>query len=74
MKHRENTWLLSLWPTLSTLYGSNLIKAADLCSKQAEDFELYSVEAFDEIMHLTLPCHPDPVHTFSPLEHPTSGR
>jgi hypothetical protein len=51
-------------PTLSTLCGSNLIKAADVFSKQAEDFDLYIVEAFDEIMHLTLQCHPDPVNTF----------
>jgi hypothetical protein len=51
-------------PTLSTLCRSNLIKAADVFSKQAEDFDLYIIEAFDKIKHLTLQCHPDTVNTF----------
>jgi hypothetical protein len=59
---------------LSTLCGSNVIKAADVCPTHAEDVELDIMEAFDALMPLTLPCHPDPVHPFSQRENPTSGR
>jgi hypothetical protein len=30
--------------------------------KQAEDFDLHVIEAFNEIMNLTLHHHPDPVN------------
>jgi hypothetical protein len=63
--------LFTYKPTLSTLSGRNLIKTADLFSKQAEDFDLHIVEAFDEIMNLTLYRHADAVNAFQQLEHPT---
>jgi hypothetical protein len=47
-----------------------LIKVADSCSKQTEDFDLHVVEAFDEIMHLTLSPHPDAVNAFQQREDP----
>jgi hypothetical protein len=47
-----------------------LIKIADLFPKQTEDFDLHVVEAFDEIMNLTLPPHPDTVNTVQQLEDP----
>jgi hypothetical protein len=60
-----------LEPTLSTLSGSNLIKTADLLSKQTEDVGLHLVETFNEIMPLPLYRHSDVVHAFQQLEHPT---
>jgi hypothetical protein len=35
---------------------------------------LHVVEAFDKLMHLTLPRHPDAVNAFQQVEHPPSGR
>src|SRR5438128_10916324 len=61
-------------PTLSTLSGRNLIKTADLFSKQAEDVDLHIVETFNEIMHLPLYRHSDAVNAFQQLENPTQGR
>src|SRR2546430_2169518 len=65
---------LSWDPTLSTLSGRNLIKTADLFSKQAEDVDLHIVETFNEIMHLPLYRHSDAVNAFQQLENPTQGR
>jgi hypothetical protein len=48
-----------------------LIKTTDLFSKQAKDFDLHVVEAFDEIMPLTLYRHADMVNAFQQLEDPT---
>jgi hypothetical protein len=46
---------------------------ADLFSKQPQDFDLYVVETFDEIVYLTLPRHTDAMNAFQELKHPTSG-
>jgi hypothetical protein len=48
-----------------------LIKIADLFPKQTEDVDLHVVEAFDEIMNLTLPPHSDAVNAFQQLEDPS---
>jgi len=45
-----------------------LIKTADLIAKQPEDFDLHIIEAFNEIMHLTLHRHADTVDAFQQLE------
>jgi hypothetical protein len=58
-------------PTLSTLSGRNLIKTADLLSKQTEDVDLHIVETCNEIMHLPLSRHSDAVNAFQQLENPT---
>jgi hypothetical protein len=60
-------------PTLSTLSGRNLVKTADSCSEQAQDFDLHVVEAFDELMHLALHRHPDAGNAFQQLAHPPQG-
>jgi hypothetical protein len=66
------TWENSyIYPTLSTLSGRNLIKTADLLSKQTEDVDLHIVETFNEIMHLPLYRHSDAVNAFQQLENPT---
>jgi hypothetical protein len=48
-----------------------VIKTANLFSKQAEDFDLHVVEAFDEIIDLTLYRHPHTMNTFQQSEHPS---
>ena len=40
-------------------------------AKQTEDFDLHVIEAFNEIMRLTLHCHTDPVNAFQELKDPT---
>jgi hypothetical protein len=47
-----------------------LIKTADLITKHTEDFDLHVIEAFHEIMPLTLHHHADPVNAFHELEDP----
>jgi len=41
--------------------------------KQSQDFALYLVETFHEVVHVTVYAHPDPMHPFKQLKHPTSG-
>ena len=40
-------------------------------AKQPEDFDLHIIEAFNEMMHLTLHRHLDTVNAFEQLEDPT---
>ena len=40
-------------------------------AKQTEDFDLHIIEAFNEIMRLTLHRHADTVDAFEQLEDPT---
>jgi len=47
-----------------------LIKTADLIAKQPEDFDPHVIEAFNELMHLTLHRPPDAVDAFEELEDP----
>jgi len=51
-----------------------LIKTTDPFSKQAQDFDLHVVQAFDEGVNLALDGDPDTVHPFQQLEKPTEGR
>jgi hypothetical protein len=48
-----------------------LIKTADLIAKQPQDFDLYVIETFNQIMNLTLYRHADTVNAFQQLEAPT---
>jgi len=48
-----------------------LIKTADHTAKQPEDFDLYVIKAFNEVMRLTLYRHADTVDAFQQLEDPT---
>jgi hypothetical protein len=41
-----------------------LIKTANRFPKQTKDFDLHIVEAFNEIMHLSLDGHPNAVNAF----------
>jgi hypothetical protein len=50
-----------------------LIKTADPFSKEAKDFDLHLIQAFDEIMDLALHGHVDTVNPFEQLEDPTQG-
>jgi hypothetical protein len=45
-----------------------------LFSKQAEDFDLHVVEAFDEIVNLILYRHSHTVNAFQQWENPSQGR
>jgi hypothetical protein len=49
----------------------NLINLAHFLSKQPKDFDLHLVQTFNEVMHLTLYAHADPVNPFEQLEHPS---
>ena len=49
----------------------NLINLAHILPKQSKDFDLHLVETFNEVMHLTLYAHPDPMNPFKQLENPT---
>jgi len=51
-----------------------LIKTADSFAKQAKDFDPDVIEAFDEIVHVTLYRHTDAMDPFKQLKNPTQGR
>ena len=51
-----------------------LIQTTDACAKQAKHFDLQVVEAFNDVVNLTLYLHPDAVNPFEELEEPTQGR
>ena len=53
------------------LTRGNLINLAHILPKQSQDFDLYLVETFNEVVHLTLYAHPDPMNPFKQLENPT---
>src|SRR6266540_4020514 len=55
------------------LTGRNLIKPADLFPKQAKDFNLHCIEAFNQVMDLALHGHAHPMTPFEQLENPTQG-
>ena len=50
-----------------------MIKTADSFPKQAQDFDLALIQAFDEVIDLTLHRHTDPVNPFEQLKNPSSG-
>ena len=56
------------------LTGRNLIKPTDLFPKQAKDFDLHLVEAFNQVVDLALHGHADAMNPFEQLEDPTQGR
>jgi len=47
-----------------------VITTADRFPKQTQDVDLHVVEAFHEIMPLSLDSHPNAVKTFQALEDP----
>jgi hypothetical protein len=51
-----------------------VIKIADSFAKQAKDFDPDVIEAFDEIVHVTLSRHTDAVDPCKQLKNPTPGR
>ena len=48
-----------------------MIKIADSFANHAKDFDLDVIEAFDEIVHVTLSRHTDAVDPFKQLKNPT---
>lgn len=56
------------------LTGGNLIKSTDFFPKQAKDFDVYLVEAFNQVVDLTLYGHANAMNPFEQLEDPTQGR
>jgi hypothetical protein len=48
-----------------------VIKIADSFANHAKDFDLDVIEAFDEIVHVTLSRHTDAVDPFKQLKNPT---
>ena len=56
------------------LTGGNLIKSTDFFPKQTKDFDLYLVEAFNQVVDLTLHGHANAMNPFEQLEDPTQGR
>jgi hypothetical protein len=48
----------------------NLINLAHILPKQSQDVDLHLVETFNEVVHLTVYAHPDPMHPFEQLENP----
>ena len=69
-------WFISLlFPVIADieqpLTRRNLINLAHILPKQSKDFDLHLVETFNEVMHLTLYAHPDPMNPFKQLENPT---
>jgi hypothetical protein len=48
-----------------------LIKTADAFPKQAQDFDLALIQAFDEVIDLTLHRHTDPVNACAQLKNPS---
>ena len=56
------------------LTEGNLIKSTDFFPKQAKDFDVYLVEAFNQVVDLTLHRHANAMNPFEQLEDPTQGR
>ena len=50
-----------------------MIKPANRFPKPTKDVELHIVEAFNEIIHLSLDGHPNAVHACQELEDPAYG-
>ena len=63
--------LISCTDIEQPLSRRNLINLAHFLSKQPKDFDLHLVQTFNEVMHLTLYAHADPVNPFEQLEHPS---
>jgi hypothetical protein len=53
------------------LTGRNLIKLTDPFTKQAKDFDLHLIEAFNQVVDLILYRHADAVNAVQELEDPT---
>ena len=53
------------------LIRGNLINLAHFLPEQPQDFALHLVETFNDVVHLILYDHADPVHPFKHLEDPT---
>lgn len=49
---------------------THLIKTANRLPKQTKDVDLHIVEAFNEIMYLSLDGHPNAVNALQELEDP----
>ena len=52
------------------LIQRNLINLAHILPKQSKDVDLHLVETFNEVVHLTVYAHPDPMNPFEQLENP----
>jgi hypothetical protein len=50
-----------------------LIKTTDPFPKQAKEGDLHLIEAFDQVLHVTLYRHTDAVNAFQKLKDPTQG-
>ena len=54
------------------LTGRNLIKPTDLVPKQAQDCDLYLVEAFDQVMDFALHSHADAMNPLRAVGRPNA--
>ena len=51
-----------------------LIHVADLCAKEAKDFDLHLIQTCDQLLNLTFNLHPDTFDPFQHLKHPSQRR
>src|SRR5262245_59162195 len=52
------------------LIQRNLINLAHILPKQSKDVDLHLVETFNEVVHVTVYAHPDPMNPCEQLENP----